>query len=426
MRFLFGSPAHNSHVQNMALALAEAGALGALHVGWVDHYRWAWLREARGLAGRVVPRLDRELGRRRMAVVPDEVVYQHRPWEIARTAAARLGLDARMQDWLWERSEHQLDRACARLLARGTFDAFLGLEHGCLRALRAARRLGRRRVMAFLSPHHATRARWVDAEYQRFPELETPASRRLLALAGARDQRRDDEAAEAEVVVANSEFTARSLREGGVPARRVATVLLGCPPALPEGALPAAPATPLRFVYAGPVSVRKGAHYLLQAWRRLAPGRAAELHFYGAPLLPPAVLEQGGAGVVFHGSVPWHALEEGYRQGALLVFPSLCDAFGLVVAEALANGLPVLTTQNVGAADLVEEGRSGFVVPPRDPDAIAARLDWCLSHPEELRAMRPHALAAARGWTWGDFRLRFREELWRRLDAPAFAPTGAG
>ena len=60
-----------------------------------------------------------------------------------------------------------------------------------------------------------------------------------------------------------------------------------------------------------------------------------------------------------------------FRRAAMLVLPTLCDGFGYVVSEAMANGLPVITTYNAGAAERVDEGRNGFVVPPADALALA-------------------------------------------------------
>ena len=61
----------------------------------------------------------------------------------------------------------------------------------------------------------------------------------------------------------------------------------------------------------------------------------------------------------------------------VFVFPSIEDGFGFVVAEALACGLPVITTRNAGASDLIRPGENGEVVPIRNPEAIAeAVLKW--------------------------------------------------
>lgn len=423
MRFLVGTTAYNRHMQQTALALHEAAALGAYCTGFVDRDRRAAV-SLRRVLGRVAPVVDRELHRRRLPAVPEELVRTRPRWEFPRAAAGRLGAPPRLVDWLWERAEHDLDRWCARLLRRPEFDAALGVEHGALAMLVEARRLGKPAVLAFLSPHHTTRATWVDAEYDRFPELSTPASRRLLALGRERDARRDAEARLADVVVANSRFTRDSLVAAGMPAERVVTVPLGAIPAASAAALGGAIEGPIRFVYAGPLSVRKGVHYLVEAWRSLEVGSSAELHLYGAVGVPRRLFARMAGTVVVHGSVPWEVLQEGYRRAHVLVFPTLCDGFGEVVTEALAHGLPVITTRNAGAADLISPGRNGFIVPARDAQALAARMDWCLQHRAELAAMRREALASAQAWTWSDFRRRLRDELGRALGTP-LAPAAA-
>ncbi len=423
MRFLVGTTAYNRHMQQTALALHEAAALGAYCTGFVDRDRRAPV-SLRRVLGRVAPAVDRELHRRRLPAVPEELVRTRPRWEFPRAVAGRLGAPSRLVDWLWERAEHDLDRWCARLLRRPEFGAALGVEHGALAMLAEARRLGKPAVLAFLSPHHATRAAWVDAEYDRFPELSTPATRRLLALGRRRDARRDAEARLADVIVANSRFTRDSLVAAGLPMARVITVPLGAmsPPPVPLS--PPASTGPVRFVYAGTLSVRKGVHYLIQAWQALEAGPSAELHLYGAMALPRRLLAGLPGTVVVHGSVPWETLRDGYRGGHVLVFPTLCDGFGEVVTEALAYGLPVITTRNAGAADLIAPGRNGFIVPARDAQALAARMDWCLQHRAELAAMRREALASAQAWTWSDFRRRLRDELGRALGTP-LAPAAA-
>ena len=66
-----------------------------------------------------------------------------------------------------------------------------------------------------------------------------------------------------------------------------------------------------------------------------------------------------------------------YQTSDLMLFPSVEDGFALVVAEALACGLPVITTPNTGASDLIRPGENGEIVPIRDPQALAqAALKW--------------------------------------------------
>ena len=106
-----------------------------------------------------------------------------------------------------------------------------------------------------------------------------------------------------------------------------------------------------------------------------------------------------------------------YQDSSVLVLPTLCDGFGMVVSEALANGLPVITTTNAGAADLIQPGRSGFVIPPANEDALVDALGWCADHPRDLFDMRRAALETAANWTWTGYRRRFLEAL-----GPVLAP----
>lgn len=91
-----------------------------------------------------------------------------------------------------------------------------------------------------------------------------------------------------------------------------------------------------------------------------------------------------------------------------MLFPSIEDGFAFSVAEALACGVPVITTPNTGASDLIRPGINGEVVPIRDPQALAqAALKWW----ERIRA----------GERLGGF-----NELKHRLSFQSFEETFVG
>jgi glycosyltransferase involved in cell wall biosynthesis len=143
---------------------------------------------------------------------------------------------------------------------------------------------------------------------------------------------------------------------------------------------------------------------LLDAWRKLRVADGAELVLAGGWALPERLRSQLPTGVRVLGNLPRDALYARYCRASALVFPSLCDGFGMVVSEALAHGLPVITTQAVGAADLIEEGRNGWVLQSGDVDALAERMQWCLDHPRDVYAMREAAEAAAQRRPWSHYR----------------------
>jgi glycosyltransferase involved in cell wall biosynthesis len=169
------------------------------------------------------------------------------------------------------------------------------------------------------------------------------------------------------------------------------------------------------------VSVNKGVHYLLQAWHAIGAGPHATLDLFGSVQLPIEALGETTRGATFHGHVAASDLRGAYRAASVLVFPTLCDGFGLVVQEALAHGVPVITTTNAGAADLIQDGRNGFVVAPASVAALAEKMQWCITHPGEISRMRQAALETAQAWTWDRFRETFRDKL-----RTAFGPAAVG
>ncbi len=411
LRFLLGTHVINLHLQHLALALLESDLLEAWETGWIDLQSDAAAGSARSWVRSRLPRLHRKLARRGILPALEPFVRRHSGWELMRTASSRVGAFPLLTDWLHDRAIFSLERHCASEMEQARYAGFVGVEYGALAALRAAREQGKVGMLAFLSPHHAFRSRWVDREYDRFPELMAPQTRRLLELGRERDQRRDAETQVSDVIHAASQVTADSLAAAGVSRDRILVAPLGAPTPLAPDQLPREPGVPVRILYAGAVAVHKGVHYLLEAWKALAPGRHAELHLCGTNSLPTAILADLPANVFVHGQVSRDEVFRRYRESALLAFPSLCDGFGLVVPEALSQGLPVVTTVNAGAAMMIEEGRNGFVIPAADAQALASRLEWCLAKPAALHAMRPAALEAAAAYSWDRYRATLRAQL---------------
>ena len=405
MRILLGTPQLHEHMQQIAQALLEKGWLARYQSTGVDHFESPLARRCRAAIARVSS-VDALLQRRRIHTVPPSLVRSDWSLEVPRVLA-RHARAPRLSDWIWERQERSLSRQLARLIESDQFDVVFGTEFGSLEAVRSANRSGKKSVVAFVSPHAATRRRWMEPEYARFPELLTPDVRRLLALSRIRQERTDAEANEATLVHTNSRFTTDSLVAAGIARAKIIEVPLAAP--RPTGSrTPRSGRRPLRLIFAGKICVEKGIHYLFDAWRMLnVPSHVAELHCFGPMALPARIQRDMQSHVTLHGPISRARLFEEYGRSDVLVFPTLYDGFGLVISEALAHGVPVITTPNAGAADLVEDRRNGFIVPPADSEAIADRLDWCLTHSNELASMGEYAIASVQARNWDLFRREF-------------------
>ena len=387
MKAFIGTAASNAHLHQIGQALEESGDLARYMLpfgGWP-------------LAKPVL------FTRRSPTGVPKAKLVHFPAWEIARVAAAKLRAPETVVDRIWEEGELAFDISCAAEVRSGRPDLFLGVEHGALQSLKAARQAGASAGLIFPSVHHKFREKWLGPELAKFPELLGGSATKIRARDADRDSRRDDEMGEADFLHANSETTARSLAEAGFPRDRILTVPLGSPPVAPERSAPAHPVV----IFAGSIAPHKGAHILLEAWKSAGGGRRGRLEMFGNWALPQRMTPSEGDGVLVHGRVPGPVLREAMRRASVLVLPSICDGFGMVVSEAMAQGLPVICSSNAGASQLIVEGRNGLVVPPADAFRLAAVIDWCLDHPGELFGMGKYAAETAAQWTWSDFRGAF-------------------
>ena len=101
------------------------------------------------------------------------------------------------------------------------------------------------------------------------------------------------------------------------------------------------------------------------------------------------------------GFVPHDRLLELYERAAVVVCPSRREGFGVVCAEAMAHARPVVAAAVGGLMDLVVDGETGLLVPPRDPGALRAALERLLGDPELRRRLGEAAQARARAhFSW--------------------------
>jgi glycosyltransferase involved in cell wall biosynthesis len=137
---------------------------------------------------------------------------------------------------------------------------------------------------------------------------------------------------------------------------------------------------PLTVISTGALSFRKGTPYLLEAFRLVlekVPTARLLLTRVLFENVVPILEKYSSLPIDWAPSLPHPELAERLRDADIFVLPSLEDGFARTVTEALACGLPVITTENTGASDVIVSGKNGEVVPVRDSVAIAeAILKW--------------------------------------------------
>lgn len=196
------------------------------------------------------------------------------------------------------------------------------------------------------------------------------------------------EIAMADRLLVASNFLKRSYAEKGFPAGSIDVlpygvnlVRFGRSNAVREGM------DRFRVICVAGINVRKGIVDLLEAWKILnLPDGELLLVGRVSPEMLSVMREYEGS----FRHIPFVPNTElkGYLQAStVFVLPSLEDGFGLVCAEAMACGLPVIATMNTGAAELIEENVTGHVVPIRSPEIIAEKLEALYRDQDRARSM---------------------------------------
>ena len=149
----------------------------------------------------------------------------------------------------------------------------------------------------------------------------------------------------------------------------------------------------------------KGVTYLSEAFTRLADeGRPVPLTILGPGLSAEEVIAQFPERVRSHVSViervPEEQVIEEYRRHDLLVFPSTYEGFGLVVLEAMSQGLPVVATPVGCAPDLIRDVETGVLVPARNAAALADAVRRLMDSPHERRRLGDQGAAAVASMSW--------------------------
>lgn len=166
---------------------------------------------------------------------------------------------------------------------------------------------------------------------------------------------------------------------------------------------------PLRFIYAGQSSIRKGIPVLIEAWEK-AQLRDAELLLVGSWQLADDRLKKLPAGVRFIGPVGPEKLRELYLESDVFVFPSFFEGFGLVILEAMACGLPVIASDRSAGPDVLDEA-CGRVIAAGDVEHLVESLRWFGTNRGRLPEMKKAARTKAEGFTWEKYRAAVGEAV---------------
>jgi glycosyltransferase involved in cell wall biosynthesis len=240
----------------------------------------------------------------------------------------------------------------------------------------------------------------------RLLEVTLPAAAEIQQLVGEESgadtdvAKLRDEVREAEFILVQSEFSARSVEALGVRPQQILRCHLGVDTLYFQPRKRERRPGPLRVLFLGGASRRKGVHYLLEAWRTIdAP--EVELLISGNRTEGLEDFPRNLPNCRVLGRVPDGKFLDLLQQADILVHPSLAEGGCNVVYEALACGVPVIVSSNGSSA--VRHEREGIVVPPGDSDALRVAIERLCHEPELRMQMGLAARIRAESLCWDNY-----------------------
>jgi glycosyltransferase involved in cell wall biosynthesis len=266
------------------------------------------------------------------------------------------------------------------------------------------------RFLFQLHPHPKSIRRILTDELERTPIAKSSLmAEKELHLTGRSFEALASEPRLANGIVSQSSFNASTLVENGIPADFIRLVPLGVDRSrFPVRAAAPANNEPFTIIWVGVLSQRKGLTYFLDAVRMLQ-SRNVRVRIRG---------HRGSGGDILDAysdleldvrySESTASVVRDLQRSDVYVLPSLLEGFGRTIIEAMSCGVPVITTPNTCGPDVMEDGREGFIIPIRDSEALAAKLEWAVSNRRDLAEMGVAAGKAADKFTWPAFRQGIR------------------
>jgi len=400
LKVVVSHPHGNPNSYHAALALYE--------IGWLDQFETGILDGSKAL--RVLRHLpsyvDQPARNRAFEKIPNATKKTHRFFEMLSRAGRKLkprGLTSEINwyDVLFSGHDFQVSGSLGKDL-----NAVFAYEDAARRTFGAAKRAGATTVYELPLGYYKAVARDINRGREDWPALQPgPYAEPLW-----KQLRKDAELALTDVIVVASDWARESLSLSDKASSKPIVLVPYGSPVDEISPRSQAPGGPFTVLFAGQVGLRKGVPYLIEAWEKLNL-RDARVLLAGSMNLSREYLREHAASFEYLGALPRSELIDLMATVDLFVFPSLADGFGLVIGEAMALGVPVLTTKNTGGPSLITDGIEGWCVQAHEVEPLIERIEWAYQNRDHLYEMGNRARQRAEQWTWSDYRGKLIDEL---------------
>ena len=205
----------------------------------------------------------------------------------------------------------------------------------------------------------------------------------------------------ADIILVSSDYMKKNIIELGIPSEKIRFLPYGVDlvrfsPKRPRKKQVSL-SLPLEIIYVGNLSQHKGIKYLIQAVKLFSENQV-RLTLLGLNLIPTSIIDSLPPNIRILPNVPNHEVPQFLQNSDLFVFPAIHEGSSRTVYEAMATGLPIITTPNSGS--IVKDGKTGFIIPSGDVNMINRRIRYFIDNPMELKKMGKAARNDVINYSW--------------------------
>lgn len=388
------------HAYHVAYALEQLGYLNKFYTS--SYVRARWLQKIILKSG------NKFFSKRFVQGLHGNKIKPHWHYEAKEFLLSRMSVDRqKIQEAVYQR-DINFDNMVSSKLSNTDATIYWGFQGSSYESIRSANKNGLKSICE-LSTGHVVESikilgeeaklqpKWVDS----FDNLIFPAHYQ---------ERLEQEPHEADVIIAASSFTKNTLIKSGIGEEKIKVLPLG----FDHRYIPFGDKNDfnpnLKLLYTGRVTQRKGVSYLLDAMKNLKSWASLDIIGF---------VHGKGNGLVGYEDcytlIPpmnQYDLFKAYGRYDALILPSLFEGFGLVIVEALAAGLPVITTKNTIGADIIINDFNGYLIDIRNSQAIEEAVEKLANKTDEEKSqMRVNARSTAMKYSWKSYQERLKDVL---------------
>ncbi|MDQ6755973.1 MAG: glycosyltransferase family 4 protein [Bacteroidota bacterium] len=345
-----------------------------------------------------------EIRRRRFDTSLKALTHTSPFLEAGRMISAKAGLKKFIQhekgifsvDAVYKNLDRKIAARLKSLLGKG-LNAVYAYEDGALESFKKAHQLKIKCLYDLPIGYWRSARKILDVEKEKWPEWSST----LIGLGDSSEKlhRKDEELRLADMNFVASQFTADTLKDFPGQLNEIQVIPYGFPPVYNQRTYKSAFNKPLKLLFVGGLSQRKGIAELFSVANELK--EHIELTIIGkkttnaCKALDNALSQHRWIPTLSH-----EKILEMMRENDVLVFPSLFEGFGLVITEAMSQGTPVITTERTAGPDLINHGENGWLVEAGSEQKLKEAIEVILLKPFIVREAGYAAMKTAQQRPW--------------------------